>query len=330
MRCTEAAAPLLGWRALIWASAIAASSIWFAQAHAEEAPYWRLSTDRLTVVSNSSAKRCERLAASIIRFEQILFELTGWDPELALTPLRFFSLTREDAKAVLLSDAERTRLARERVLIHSKTLPGPESDVVAIMDIGGDEPLQSALFLHGQGLMSAGPTRSYPAWFQLGVASLLNGIVFKPDGTILLNRKLVFQAVSDRGERSDSRFDLTRLLNAEPREFSPADFNEFEHLAREWAAFGLLTAPERGGQYRELAVLMRQGAPLEEAMSEAFGASLAQVVAEFEAGGWRKDVNFRFAPPVIPISVPTASPIERSELAPLLQEIAERVQQQGS
>jgi hypothetical protein len=320
-----------GRRAPIWASAItiAASFVCSGQARAEPS-YWRLSTDRLTVVSNSSAKRCERLAASIIRFEQILFELTGWDREVALAPLRFFSLTREDAKAVMLSEAERGRLSRERVLIHSKSLPGPEFDVVAIMDVGGDEPLQSALFLHGQGLMSAGPTRSYPAWFQLGVAGLLNGLVFKPDGTVLLNRNLMFQAVTERGERSDARFDLTRLLNADVREFSPADFNEFALRAREWAAFGLLTTPERGEQYREFALLMRQGAPLEEAISDAFGASLAQVLAEFEAGGWRKDVTFRFAPPATPIIIPAASPIGPSELAQLLQEIAARVQQQGS
>jgi hypothetical protein len=295
-------------------------------AHAdEETPYWRLDAGRLTVISNSSAQRCQRLAASVMRFEQVLFELAGWEPDLALAPLHFYSLDRGDSRTVLLTDAERQQKSNN-IVIHSKWMPGAEFDIAAIVDIGGDEPLQSVLFMYGQGQLAQGPTRTYPAWYQLGVASLLNGVVIKPDGTVLLNRSLTFEAVVEKGPRPASRFDLAKLLEARPDTLSAPEFNEFVPQAREWAVFGLLTTPERRAQYHELALLMRQDASPEEAALEAFGKPFPDVAAEFDQGKWRKEVRFRLPPPTTPIAAPAATQIEPAQVESLLQAVAERVQ----
>ena len=309
------------------AGAVFASALtWPVQTAAESAAqYWRLSSGRLTVISNSSAQRCQRLAASVVRFDQLLFELAGWEPDVALPPLQFYSLDRAAAKAVLLTESERDK-KNHSVVIHSKWLPGAEFDIAAIVDIGGDEPLQSVLFMYGQGQLAQGPTRTYPAWYQLGVASLLNGVVIKPDGTVLLKRTLTFEAVVEKGARSASRFDLTKLLEGRPETLAPAEFNAFVPQAREWAVFGLLTTAERRGQYHELALLMRQDASLEEAALEAFGKPLAEVAAEFDQGAWRKDVRFRLPPPATPIALPDATQIEPSQIEPLLRAVAERAQ----
>jgi hypothetical protein len=308
----------------ILALTLALTLVWPRFAHADrETPYWRLDAGRLSVISNSSAQRCQRLAASVIRFEQVLFELAGWESDLTLAPLHFYSLDRGDARTVLLTENEREQKSNN-IVIHSKWMPGAEFDIAAIVDIGGDEPLQSVLFMYGQGQLSQGPTRTYPAWYQLGVASLLNGVVIKPDGTVLLNRNLSFEAVVEKGPRSASRFDLARLLEGRPEALSPAEFNAFVPQAREWAVFGLLTSAERRAQYHELALLMRQDASLEEAALEAFGKPFAEVAKEFDHGKWRKDVRFRLSPPATPIETPAAVQIEPAQIELLLQAVAER------
>jgi hypothetical protein len=309
--------------ALMLEAMLIAALIWPGQAHADDVkPYWRLQSGRLTVISNSSAQRCQRLAASVLRFQEVLFQLAGWEPELGLAPLHFYSLDRTDARSVLLSD--RDRLQQNNIIIHSKWLPGAEFDVAAIADIGGDEPLQSVLFMYGQGQLAQGPTRTFPAWFQLGVASLLNGVVIKPDGTVLLNRKLTFEAAVERGARHIDRFELAKLLDARPDAASPAAFNAFVPQAREWAIFGLLTLDERRKQYHELALLMRQGAPAEDAVLEAFGKPFADVAAEFDEGKWRKDVRFRLPPSAPPIALPDATAVEPAQIQALMQVVSER------
>jgi hypothetical protein len=319
MRARLGAAPLL-------AAILALGLAWPEYSHADkETPYWRFNAGRLTVISNSSAERCRRLAAAVLRFEQVLFELAGWEPDLALAPLRFYSLDRSDAKAVLLSPSEREQ-KNNSIVIHSKWLPGDEFDIAAIVDIGGDEPLQSVLFMYAQGQLAQGPTRTYPAWYQLGVASLLNGVVIKPDGTVLLNRRLMLDAVDGKGARASARFDLAQMLEAQPAAESSTEIDAYVQRAREWAAFGLLTSDERRKQYHELALLMRQEAPLEEAMLEAFGKPYAEIAAEFAEGKWRKDVRFRLPPPATPIVVSAATTIDRAEAEALMQAVAERVQ----
>ena len=138
--------------------------------------YWRCSLDRLTVITNGSAARCERLIRTTARYEQLLIELTGWEPETTMRPLTLYSLTRPDAKQRMFTEKQLAELARTRRNTYSKYLPGPDLNIAAIIDEGGgDESLQSVLFIYGQSLLTEGPTRSYPLWYQLGVANLLNG-----------------------------------------------------------------------------------------------------------------------------------------------------------
>ena len=65
-------------RALGYFSLIAFSFVvtWLAAGSVEAAtPYWRSSHDRLTVITNGSAARCERLVRTTLRYEQLLIEL---------------------------------------------------------------------------------------------------------------------------------------------------------------------------------------------------------------------------------------------------------------
>jgi hypothetical protein len=288
-------------------------------------PYWRCSLDRLTVITNGSAARCERLIRTTVRYEQLLIDLTGSEPETPLPPLTLYSLTRADAKQRMFTEPQLAEQVRTRRYTHSKYLPGPDLDIAAIIDEGGDESLLSVLFMYGQSLLRAGPARSYPLWFQLGVANLLNGAVVRPDGTVLLNRKETFAAVVDDKERASRRLDLPALLAAEPRGLSPADFNEVARRAHVWAQFGLLTTDERRLQYRELALLMRQGASAAEAVPDAFGMTLEALTEQFASGAWQKDASYRLAPRGAPPSILPAAPIDGPELDAQLGALAARV-----
>lgn len=288
-------------------------------------PYWRCTLDRLTVITNGSAARCERLIRTTIRYEQLLVELTGAEPETPMPPLTLYSLTRAEAKQGMYTEQQLAEQARTRRYTTSKYLPGPDLDIAAIVDEGGDESLQSVLFIYGQSLLRAGPARSYPLWFQLGIANVLNGAVVRPDGTVLLNRKQTFAAVVDDGQRASQRLDLPALLAAEPRGLSPADFNEVAKRAHLWAQFGLLTTDQRRSQYRELALLMRQGAAAAEAVSDAFGMPLDALKEEFESGAWHKDASYRLAPRGTPSEVLPAAPLEDAELGAQLKALAARV-----
>jgi hypothetical protein len=294
--------------------------------HAEAATsYWRCSLDRLTVITNGSAARCERLIRTTVRYEQLLVELTGAEPETPMPPLTLYSLTRGEAKQAMYTDQQLAEQARTRRYTTSKYLPGPDLDIAAIVDDGGDESLQSVLFIYGQSLLHAGPARSYPLWFQLGVANLLNGAVVRADGTVLLNRKQTFAAVVEDNQRASQRLDLPALLAAEPRGLSPADFNEIAKRAQVWAQFGLLTTEERRSQYRELALLMRQGAAAAEAVPDAFGMPLDALTKQYEAGAWQKDASYRLAPRGAPPEVLPAAPVEGAELDAQLKALAARV-----
>jgi len=296
--------------AAVLALGLAATSL-IATSRAEAAAqYWRCELDRVAVISNSSATRCELLLRATLRYEHLLSELAGWQPDESLTPLRLYSLSRADAKEFLLSEKQLGEEIRTRRLIHSRYLPGQELNIAAIVDLGGDEPLQSVLNLYGQSLLANGPTRAYPAWYQIGVANLLNGAMIRPDGIVLLSRNPAFLAVVDDHQRaSDSaRVDLPALLDAKPSGFTPADLNEFGRRAHIWAQFGLLTTQQRRKQYHDLADLMRQGTPTEEAASTAFGISLKELTEQFDSGAWRKDASYRLPAPADPPSI--AAPVE--------------------
>jgi hypothetical protein len=288
-------------------------------------PYWKCSLDRLTVITNGSAARCERLIRTTARYEQLLIELTGWESDTTMRPLTLYSLTRPDARQRMFTEKQLAEQTRTRRNTYSKYMPGPELNIAAIIDEGGDESLQSVLFIYGQALLTEGPTRSYPLWYQLGVANLLNGALVRPDGTVLLNRKQTFAAQVQDNQRASQRLDLPALLAAEREGLAPADFNEVARRAHMWAQFGLLTTEERRSQYRELAVLMRQGATAAEAVPDAFGKPLDALAEQFASGAWQKDASFRLPAHGAPPEVLPPGPLEGAELEAQLGALAARV-----
>jgi hypothetical protein len=274
------------------------------------ASYWRCGLDRVTVISNSSAARCETLLRATLRYEQVLAELVRWQADMTINPLQLYSLTRTDARQVMYTESEQD--ARARLAIRSKYVPGAQFNIATIVDIDGEEPLQSVLFLYGQSLLASGPMKKYPPWYRLGVANLLNGLTIRPDGSVQLNRNPQFAAVVRSSDRPRARFDLPELLDAQ-HITNPADFNELARRSHVWAQFGLLTTHEHRKQYQDLAALMRKGTRAEEAVQTVFGSSLAELTKEFERGAWRKDVSYRIpAPPDLPEVAPA---IEMDETA---------------
>ena len=292
------------------------------------AQYWRCDLGRVAVVSNSSATRCELLLRATLRYEQLLSELTGIELDESLTPLRLYSLPRADAREYMFTEKELGDQVRTRQVINSRSLPGLDLNFLSLVDLGGDEPLQSVFNLYAQLVLSNGPTRGYPAWYQAGVATLLNGLLIRPDGMVLLSRNPRFLAVVDDHQRaSDSaRVDLPALLDAKPSGFTPADYNEFARRAHIWAQFGLLTGEQHRKQYHDLADLMRQGTPTEEAVATAFGISLKELTEQFEGGAWRKDASYRLpAPAKQPPSVATPVELDAAAADELLKVLKERV-----
>jgi hypothetical protein len=295
--------------------------------------YWRCELARVAVISNSSPTRCELLLRATVRYEQLLSELIGMQLDESITPLRLYSLTRADAREYMFTEKELSDQVRTRQAIHSRSMPGLELNVLSIVDLGGDGPLQSALNLYSQMLMSSGPTRSYPAWYQLGVATLLNGLMIRPDGMVILSRNPAFLAVVDDSHKrasADARVDLPALLDAKPSGLQPADYNEFARRAQIWAQFGLLTTPERRKQYHDLADLMRQGTPAEEAVPVAFGISLKELTEQFERGAWRKDVSYRVPAPANAPSIATPLELDAAAVDEQLQALQQRVAQFGA
>jgi hypothetical protein len=298
----------------------------FVDATAAETTYWRVTMDRVTVVANGSSDRCTRLATQLATFERLLTELAGWNADFQLPPIALYSLSQQDARRVLLSDADRRQQASTNMQIFSKFLPGPESNIAAIVDVGGsDEPLQSALLLYAEIALVRGPTQRDPPWFQLGVANLMNGVVIRGDGSVLLNRNVPFEPSGKSKGAVHGSYDLLTVLQTRAADLNGSgDYKEFLRLAREWAQFGLLTTEQRRSHYRDLALLMRQGTPAPEALTSAFGVPFEQVVEEFHGAAWRKDIQFRVVPPGTPASIPTPSKLEADQANTLLEVVARR------
>lgn len=286
--------------------------------------YWKCGKDRVSVVANGGAQRCERLLGTFIRYEEILLDLAGLESGTSLPPLALYQLTRDDAQRYMFSEAERKEQRRTRYITYSKYRPRSDGVVAIALDDGSDEPIQSLLFLHGQLLLSYGVARSYPIWYQLGVAALLNGVVIKPDGTALLSRKPMFAARFETDEKQAERMDLRALLETGPSKLSPANFNETAKRAHTWAQFGLLTSPEHRSSYRELALLMKQGATLEEASQEAFGKPYAAIEAEFGSGRWRTEVSYRLPPSGPPVALGVPAQITSAEYESAMQFVKDR------
>jgi hypothetical protein len=289
--------------------------------------YWRATMDRVTVVADGSSDRCARLAKQLLVFESLLRELAGWDADYQLPPIALYSLSQQDARRVLLSEADRRQQYSANTQIYSKFLPGHEFNIAAIVDVGSDDPLQSVLLLYAESALVSGPTRRDPLWFQFGVANLLNGVMIRNDASVLLNRNLPFEPVEPKSGTVHERYDLLRLLETQAADLNAnGDYKEFVRLAREWAQFGLLTTEQRRDHYRELALLMRQGTPAPEAVKAAFGVPYEEIAEEFRGAAWRKDAQFRVTPPVTPVAVPAPAKLEADQVTTLLQVIAQRAQ----
>jgi hypothetical protein len=312
----------LGWPVVLLLISIMSSSVVMA-----DTQYWRLSTDGLTVISDGSARRCEKLAFQFLRFQRLLRELADLDEDFSFAPLTVYSLSENDARRVLLTDADKKQQSAQNIRIFSKYLPGTDLSIAAIVDIGGDEPLQSVLLTYARGVLTAGPTRGFPVWYVIGVADVTNGLMVRDDGSVLLSREAPFEPVVEK--TAHAKYDLSTLLSTTYKDLSSGgDWKEFSKRAREWAQYGLLTSSDRRQHYRELAILMRQGTPADEAIRQAFALSLAAVASDFEDGRWRHDAVFKVPPSEAHPTIPAAQSIDPAQAQTALQAVADRVAQQ--
>ena len=287
-----------------------------------QVPYWRTTVDRVTVVANGNARRSVELATQFLAFERILQNLANLDPGSEPLPVAIYVLYGRDAQRYFYSDEDVRRQEAQNLTIYSKTLPGKDFNILALVDEGGiEEPWQSVLLLHAQGILAYGATRNYPMWYQLGVSNILNGLLIERNGSVLLNREQPFEPTDDRDSVKRVKYSLEALLDADGRDFSNStgDIREFVRRAREWAQFSLLTTPQRLESFMQLAKLMRQGIPSSEAIPEAFGVSLSELSAEFDSRRWRKDAKYKLpAPDNLPM-VGEASRIDAVELKALFE-----------
>ena len=297
------------------------------RAHADTS-YWRLATDRIVVVSDGSAKRCENVAKQFLTFERLMRDLADVDADSQFPPLSVYVLSNADASRYFLSAADKRQEDTKNMRIYSKYLPGRDANVAAIVDSSGiDEPLQSIFLLYAEGLVTSGAGRAYPAWYQVGVANITNGILIRYDGSVLLDRDGPF---APDVEKSNAReYDLAMLLSTTSRDVTNGgDWRAFTKRAREFAQYGLLTGADRRAKYRELAMLMRQGMPALEATVQAFGMPLAQLSKDFDDGRWRRELQFKVPAPAAVPAVPGAERVESAQVPGLLQVVADRVAQE--
>jgi hypothetical protein len=286
-----------------------------------------VTTDRLTVVANSGPRSCAKLALQVLTFERLLRELANVDEETALRPMTLYSLSDNDAQRVLLSDTDRHQQSSKGMRIWSKYLPGADFNVAAIVDTdANDQPLQSVLLLYAQSLLYTGPARGFPPWYSIGVANIVNGVVIRNDGSALLNRDGPFEPEVEKRVRTQYALD-TLLATSVATLNTSGDVRAFTRRARDWAQYGLLTTPERRKQFRELALLMRQGTPAAEAVSSAFGVPLPELSKQFDDGTWKRQADYRIRPPATLPSLPPAERLDAAQATQLLQVIADRVAQ---
>jgi hypothetical protein len=300
------------------------------QARAETI-YWRSAGERITVVSNGSARRCTRIAAQFVSFERVLRALAGLDEDSQLLPLTVYALSESDADQVFLTAADRQKQDARRMHIYSKYLPGIDRNMAVVVEVDGngiDEPVQSVLLLYAESLMTGGPMRAYPLWYQIGVANLTNGLLIREDGSVLLNREGPFEP--DVGKDVRVKYDLATLLGSTRGDLANGgDWRAYSRRAREFAQYGLLTGAERRAQYRELATLMRQGTPADQAVQQAFGRALAEVARELDDGRWHRDAQYKIAAPAGVPPLPAPAQLDPVTAREALQLVADRVARFG-
>jgi hypothetical protein len=289
--------------------------------------YWRVSTDRLTVISDTSGRRCTKVAAQFLAFERVLRDVAGLDEDGRFLPLTVYVLSDWDSRRVFLTDADKHQEAVRNMRIYSKYLPGRDFNVAAVVDTGSiEEPLQSVLLLYAQSLLTSGSMRALP-WYVIGVYNIFNGVLIRDDGSMLLSRDGPFEP--DMEKSAHLKYDLATLLATTPGDLTNGgDWKAFSKRARDWAQYGLLTTPERRAHYRELAALMRQGTPVEQAVNDAFGAPLAVVSKDLDDAKWRREADFRIPATKSTIELPSPEHLEVAQSDTLLQVVADRVAQQ--
>jgi hypothetical protein len=295
---------------------------------ANASSYWRVSVDQITVIAVGGSGKCQKVASQFATLDRMLHELADLDTDVRFPPLTVYVLSDSDAQRVLLTKSERQQEAAQSRLVYSKFLPGRDFNIAALVDDGDiEEPLESVMLLYAQALLTGGPTRAYPPWYTLGIAYLTDGAIIRDDGSVLLSRNAPFQPDTTPGTHSN--YDLSSLLSATASDLagSGTDWNAFISRAREWAQFGLLTTPERRAHYRELAMLMRQGTPAVEAVSNSFQSTLDSVAKEFEQGKWRRAADFKLPPASSGTPMPPAQEIAAGQVDVLLHVIADRVAQ---
>jgi hypothetical protein len=290
--------------------------------------YWRLATDHIAVVSDGSARRCEMVAKQFLTIERLVRDLADYDADSQFLPLSVYVLSNADASRYFLTAADKRKEDVKDVRIYSKYLPGREVNIAAIVDSGSiDEPLQSIFLLYAEGLVTSGPGRAYPVWYQIGVANITNGLLIRQDGSVLLSRDGPFAPDVEGGK--EKGYDLAALLSTTVRDMANGgDWRAFTKRARDWAQYGLLTGADRRAKYRELATLMRQGIPADEATVQAFGTPLAQLSKDFDDGRWRREVQFKIPAPAAVPALPSAERVDAAQVPGLLQVVADRIAQQ--
>jgi hypothetical protein len=236
-----------------------------------------------------------------------------------------FSISEADADHVFLTDADRKRQRDQNMHIYSKYLPGQDSNVAAVVDAGSlDDALDSVMLLYGQSFLSYGPARSLPPWYQVGVPNITNGVVIHDDGSIVLSRNGQFEP--DVAKGASVKYDLATLLATTGRDLNNGgDVRAYFSRAHDWAQFGLLTGEKHKAAYRELAVAIRQGTPVADAVQSAFGMPLADLAKEFDGGKWRKDAEYRMPAPAVKPALPDAVMLDAAQAKEQLQIVTDRV-----
>lgn len=317
-------------RVVLWTASILVAALMTNAAEAGTS-YWRITSDRVTVISDGSGERCTRLADELTAFERILRQEANWDPDYEPPPITVYAISRQDAGRVFLSDSERKQQALTRFTFFSKYLPDRDSTTLALVDNGGvDDPLQSIFLMYAQGLLTNGPSQHEPPWYQFGIANIFNGMIIRSDGSALLNRNVLFEPLNDGKRVPHESYPLPKLLQIGTADLNGGDVWAYLSAAREFAQFGLLTSDERRSQYRELALQMRQGVPADEAVKAAFGKSLEVLAGEFATSNWRSLVQFRINPVKSAKPFPEPVKLEAGEAEALLQALAARTQGRGS
>ncbi|HUK01918.1 MAG TPA: hypothetical protein VLW26_06525 [Steroidobacteraceae bacterium] len=281
------------------------------------------------MISDDSAKQCSSVANKFQTFERVLRDLAGLDEDTRLKPIVVYVLSDSDSRRVFLSDADKRTQNSRGMRISSKVLPGTDYDIAAFIDNDTfEQSMQGMMLLTAESVLMSGPTRGYPPWYLFGVSNVLNGLLIKPDGTVILSRSGPFQPDTDHA--SAVKYDLAKLLSTTARDLRDGgDLRSFALRARDWAQYGLLTTPERRARYRDLTTLMRQGTPAEEAVPQAFGMPLAAVAKDFDDSHWKSSAQFTLPAPKSSAAAPVPEKLDPTKVDELLKEIADRVTQQA-